>query len=107
MTNKYRTTLYIGVTSNLESRVMQHRNHLIKDSFTDKYNLIYCIYYESFMSIYEAIAREKQLKKWTRKKKEMLINTINPGWQELVFPDIEPLLLPLEMLRCGGKTLDE
>lgn len=80
MTNKNRTTLYIGVTSDVEKRVKEHANHIYKNSFTDKYNLEYCIYFESFMSIEEAINREKELKGWSRKKKEDLINKKNPEW---------------------------
>jgi len=84
MTNKNKTTLYIGVTNDLCRRVHQHKNHLIKNSFTDRYNLEYCIYYEYFDYFDLAINREKELKKWNRNKKEMLINTMNPEWKELV-----------------------
>jgi putative endonuclease len=83
MTNKLRTTLYIGVTSDLYHRILQHKDHTFKNSFTDKYNLEYCIYYENFFSIEEAILREKQIKKWRREKKEMLINSVNPHWTDL------------------------
>ena len=84
MTNKNKTTLYIGVTNNLPRRIYEHKNHLNKNSFTDKYNLEYCIYYEEFAYFYLAIHREKELKKWNRKKKEALINERNPEWKELV-----------------------
>ena len=84
MTNKNKTTLYIGVTNDLVRRVYEHKNHLIKKSFTDTYNLEYCIYYEEFTYIESAINREKELKKWSRKKKEDLINKKNPEWKELV-----------------------
>lgn len=84
MTNKNRTTLYIGVTNDLCRRIYEHKNHLLKNSFTAKYNLEYCIYYEEFHYIDLAIQREKELKKWNRKKKEDLINSINPEWKELV-----------------------
>jgi len=84
MTNKNKTTLYVGVTNNLVKRVYEHKKHLIKNSFTDKYNLEYCIYYEEFAYFSLAIHREKELKKWNRKKKEDLINKINPKWIELV-----------------------
>ncbi len=83
MTNKYKTTLYIGVTSNLRERVFQHRQHFYPDSFTSKYNLTYCIYYERFPTIMEAISREKELKKWRREKKNQLINATNPAWNDL------------------------
>lgn len=84
MTNKNRTTLYIGVTNDLCRRIYEHKNHLIKNSFTDKYNLEYCIYYEEFPYFDLAIQREKELKKWNRQKKEDLINKKNPGWKVLV-----------------------
>jgi len=84
MTNKNKTVLYIGVTNNLPRRIYEHKNHLLKDSFTDKYNLEYCIYYEEFVYFALAINREKELKKWNRQKKEALINKKNPEWKELV-----------------------
>ena len=83
MTNKYKTTLYVGVTSDLRSRVIQHREHFYPDSFTAKYNLTSCVYYEHFLSIQEAINREKVIKKFRREKKNNLINTINPAWNDL------------------------
>lgn len=83
LTNKHRTTLYIGVTSNIRNRIYQHKQHTFPDSFAAKYNLEYLIYFESFTTIDEAKYREKQLKKWRREKKEALINTINPQWNDL------------------------
>jgi len=83
MTNKNRTTLYIGVTSNLKRRVWEHRTHYNKNSFTAKYNLENCVYYECFHNIEQAISRETQLKKWSRTKKERLINNMNAEWKDL------------------------
>ena len=83
LTNYQKTTLYIGVTSDLRSRIYEHQNKIYPKSFSAKYNLIHCIYYEVFSSIEEAIDREKQLKKWNRKKKETLINDFNPNWDDL------------------------
>ncbi|MDF3078649.1 MAG: Excinuclease subunit domain protein [Sphingobacteriaceae bacterium] len=83
LTNKNRTTLYIGVTSDLRSRILEHRNRVYPRSFTAKYNLHECIYYETFFSIEEAINREKEVKKWRRDKKEALINAANPEWKDL------------------------
>jgi putative endonuclease len=82
LTNERRTTLYIGVTNNLEGRVWQHQN---EDGarFTRKYNLTVLIYYEAYPDPKSAIAREKQLKGWNRAKKEALIATLNPGWEDL------------------------
>ena len=84
MTNKNKTTLYIGVTNDLCKRIFEHTNHLIKNSFTDRYNLEYCIYFEEFAYFGLAIDREKELKKWNRQKKEDLINRKNPQWNVLV-----------------------
>jgi putative endonuclease len=84
MTNKNKTTLYIGVTNDLCRRIYEHKNHLIKNSFTERYNLEYCIYYEEFPYFNLAINREKELKKWNRQKKEDLINKKNPQWNVLV-----------------------
>jgi Predicted endonuclease containing a URI domain len=83
MTNKNKTTLYIGVTSDLVKRIYEHRNKENPNSFTARYNLDYCVYYEEFADIDTAILREKQLKGWTRKKKDWLINQINPDWKDL------------------------
>ncbi len=84
MTNKSRSTLYIGVTNDLCRRINEHKKHLVSDSFTDRYNLEYCIYYEEFPYFELAIQREKELKKWNRQKKECLINKNNPEWKEVV-----------------------
>jgi len=83
MTNKNRTTLYVGVTSNLIKRVSEHRTHFYKGSFTDKYNLELIVFYEFHTTIVEAISREKQVKKWNRRKKDELIRKLNPQWVDL------------------------
>ena len=83
MTNKNKTTLYTGVSSDLYSRVMEHKSKKYTSSFTARYNLSILVYYEIFHSIEEAIQREKQLKAGSRKKKEALINSINPNWEDL------------------------
>ena len=82
MTNKNKNVLYIGVTSNLVRRVYEHRNKL-RDGFTSKYNLTQLVYFEKFGNIRDAITREKQLKAGSRAKKEALINTTNPQWEDL------------------------
>ena len=77
MTNKYRTTFYIGVTSNLENRIIQHA--LGEGSkFTKKYNLKDLVYFEDFTDINQAIIREKQLKNWHHDWKINLIKEKNP-----------------------------
>ncbi len=75
-------TLYIGVTNDLLRRVYEHKEGLIA-GFTKKYRCIKLIYYESYKNVNDAIAREKQLKNWNRKKKEFLINKFNPLWEDL------------------------
>ncbi len=92
MTNKNKTVLYIGVTANLPGRIYQHKEHLIRKSFSDRYNLEFLIYYEEFDGIEEAIAREKQLKKLSRKRKEDLINSMNPHWVDLHDKMLDELL---------------
>ncbi|PQJ81305.1 GIY-YIG nuclease family protein [Polaribacter glomeratus] len=83
LTNKNNTTLYIGVTSNLEQRIKQHKSKIDKKSFTARYNLDKLVYYEAFQMIGDAIAREKQLKAGSRSKKIALIERINTGWEDL------------------------
>lgn len=78
MANKFRTTLYIGVTSNLQGRIWENVNHVYPKSLTAKYNLTICVYHEGFFSILEAIAREKELKGWRRSRKNELIESVNP-----------------------------
>ena len=83
MANKTRSVLYIGVTSNLFNRIYEHKNHVHKGSFTDRYNAEYCVYYEIFGDIKLAIQRETQLKLWNRAKKERLIKYVNPNLDEV------------------------
>ena len=83
MTNKNNTTLYIGVTSDIKVRIYQHKNNLFPKSYTATYKLYKLVYYESFHNIEEAIAREKQLKGGSRKKKIALIDAFNPEWKDL------------------------
>jgi putative endonuclease len=83
ITNWQHTVLYIGVTSDLVSRILEHRQKKLPKSFSARYNLSKLVYYEAFFSIEEAINREKQIKKWRREKKEQLINKLNPGWNDL------------------------
>ena len=83
LANKSDTTLYIGVTNDLERRVTEHRSGTIP-GFTQKYNCHKLVYFESFSDVEQAIAREKQLKKWSRAKKDALIDTMNKERKELM-----------------------
>jgi putative endonuclease len=84
LTNKAKTVLYTGVTNNLKDRLHFHTNPLpFSKAFTVKYKCFYLIYYEHFQDINVAISREKQLKGWSRAKKESLILSFNPTWNFL------------------------
>ena len=82
MTNKHNTVIYTGVTNNLQKRVYEHREGLA-DGFTKKYNITKLVYYEAADTIESAIAREKQIKAGSRRKKIALIMSINPTFKDL------------------------
>ena len=83
MTNKNNTVLYTGVTNDLKRRVYEHRNKLMIDGFTKRYNITKLVYYEVFGDPENAILREKQIKAGSRKKKLDLIDSINAIWKDL------------------------
>jgi putative endonuclease len=74
--------LYVGVTNDLQRRTFEHKNKQT-EGFSKKYNLSKLIYFEATPNIDDAIAREKQLKGWRRKKKAELISENNPDWEDL------------------------
>ena len=76
------SVLYIGVTNDLQRRLYEHRNGLA-DGFTKKYNVHKLVYFESTTDAYSAISREKQLKNWSRHKKNALVIKRNPEWKDL------------------------
>ncbi len=75
-------TLYIGVTNNLLKRVSEHKDNLV-EGFTQKYNVHNLVYYERYNDVYDAITREKRMKKWKRQWKIELIEKFNPDWKDL------------------------
>jgi putative endonuclease len=83
MTNFHNTVLYTGVTSDLPKRVYQHKTKEYKNSFTAKYNCDKLVWHEWFSRIEDAIAREKQIKAGSRRKKEDLIHGMNTHWKDL------------------------
>lgn len=83
LTNENKTVLYTGVTSSLRIRITEHKEKSHGKSFSARYHVDRIVYFESFLHIEEAIAREKQIKAGTRKSKEALINKQNPGWNDL------------------------
>ncbi len=74
--------MYTGITNNLERRMFEHKNKLV-DGFTAKYNVNKLVYFDYTPDVTSAIAREKQIKGWTRQKKNDLIQSINPEWRDL------------------------
>ncbi|MCA9380139.1 GIY-YIG nuclease family protein [Candidatus Dojkabacteria bacterium] len=83
MTNKPKGTLYIGITNNLIRRVYEHKNDLIENSFTSRYSLHRLVYYEVYSYVWDAIRREKNIKKWKRNWKIRMIEEVNPNWEEI------------------------
>ena len=82
MTNEWRNVLYTGVSNSLERRVWQHKKGMI-ESFTKQYNCHILVHMENYQQISDAIAREKQIKGWSRAKKNSLVESTNPHWQDL------------------------
>ena len=82
LTNQYNNVLYIGVTNDILRRIAEHKAKVNK-GFTYKYNCEKLVYYETFMFLTDAIAREKQLKNWKRDWKNKLVNDFNPEWKDL------------------------
>jgi putative endonuclease len=91
--------LYIGLTTKIEQRIWEHKSGAFPDSFTARYNIRDLVYFEQFGSIQTAIAREKQLKRWSRVKKIRLVVAANPDWRDLSADwgkPVEPFREPVE-----------
>ena len=82
LTNWNGKVMYIGVTNDLRRRLYEHKHHTV-DGFTSRYNVDKLVFYEYTDDVKAAIAREKQLKGWTRAKKNALVETVNPLWRDL------------------------
>jgi putative endonuclease len=74
--------MYVGMTNDLNRRLYEHKNKLVP-GFTAKYNLNKLVYFEETQDVVAAIAREKEIKKWRREKKDSLVSQSNPGWRDL------------------------
>ncbi len=85
-----RSTIYIGMTNSLVARVQQHRRQE-GAGFTARYHTLHLVYYEVFHDVRDAIARETQIKKWRREKKDWLIGRMNPRWEDLAAEIVEEL----------------
>ena len=87
-TNPGQTTLYVGITNSLSDRLKEHyENRGDPKTFAGRYYCYKLIYYEAYKTPMAAIRREKEIKKWRRKKKEELINAVNPNWNFLNYTD--------------------
>ena len=82
LTNDHGNVMYVGVTNDLSRRLYEHR-HELTDGFTKRYDVHKLVYFELTSSIEAAISREKQLKGWTRARKNALVETLNPSWRDL------------------------
>jgi putative endonuclease len=82
LTNRNDKVMYVGVTSDLERRVFENKKKTIP-GFTERYNVNKLVYFEETHDIYAAVAREKEIKKWRRKKKNDLVVAVNPQWKDL------------------------
>jgi len=74
--------MYVGVTNNLERRMYEHKEGLV-EGFTRRYNIHKLVYFEQTTDINSAISREKEIKKWRREKKNLLIESVNDKWEEI------------------------
>lgn len=83
VTNKPRGVVYTGHTDDLNKRAWQHRKHILKGSFSDKYNCEYLVWFETFQTRDEAKGREQRIKNWKREWKFQLIESMNPEWRDL------------------------
>ncbi len=90
MSSPNRTTVYVGITSDLCGRIWKHRTKFYPKAFTAQYNCVMLVYYVSFQRIEDAIAEEKRIKGGSREAKEKLILSMNPVWVDL-YPEV-----------CGG-----
>ncbi|MFA4915177.1 MAG: GIY-YIG nuclease family protein [Syntrophales bacterium] len=82
LTNKNDKVMYVGVTNNIERRVYEHQMKMIP-GFSEKYNVNKLVYFEETPDVSAAIAREKEIKKWRREKKNNLVIAVNPEWKDL------------------------
>jgi putative endonuclease len=82
-TNKNKTVLYTGFSGRLGKRIAEHEEHVYQPSFSHRYNAEFVVYYEHFNDVERAIAREKEIKGWSRAKKTALIESVNLEWRFL------------------------
>ena len=99
-------TLYTGMTNNLATRVWQHKNGIM-EGFTKRYKCHRLVYFEEFKDVRAAIARETEIKSWSRKKKISLIGSMNPRWEDLAASWGKDMALPQETLKEAEARLSK
>jgi putative endonuclease len=82
LTSKDNKVMYVGVTNDIKRRLYEHKNKMVK-GFTEKYNVNRLVYYEETSDVLAAMAREKEIKRWRREKKDALVVAVNPEWKDL------------------------
>ena len=82
LTNDWGNVMYIGMTNDLERRLFEHKHELVP-GFTQRYHVHKLVYFEETPDVRSALEREKQLKGWTRKRKNELVESVNPAWKDL------------------------
>ena len=82
LTNWNNKVIYVGMTNDLQRRIYEHKNKSVR-GFTSRYNVIKLVYFEHTTDVLQAIAREKEIKKWRREKKNRLVESMNPEWKDL------------------------
>jgi putative endonuclease len=88
LTNHYNAVFYTGATNNLGRRIQEHKNGKYPTAFTKKYQAFKLVYFEQFVDVKDAFAKEKRVKRWRREWKEALVNGMNPDWEDL-FLDLD------------------
>lgn len=82
LTNWNNKVMYVGMTNDLRRRIFEHKNKLL-EGFTKKYNINKLVYFDETNDVLTAIAREKEIKRWRREKKNKLVESMNPEWNDL------------------------
>ena len=82
LTNRTNSVLYVGVTADLLRRIYEHKEHLDLKSFTARYNVTKLVYFEATEDVRSALEREKQIKSWKRARKDALVESQNPTWED-------------------------
>ena len=83
LSNKTNTTIYTGITNDLVRRIYEHKHKSDPNSFTARYDIHKLVYFDFTPDVRSAIDREKQIKSWNRRRKNLLVESMNPRWEDL------------------------